>query len=62
MHQKHCISGKHNLTTDGGYYFFCDERTLTKYIELRQYDDDILEIQQVFAYEETKRKCSRIFF
>jgi hypothetical protein len=46
------------METLGGEHFFCVARTRTKYIHIRQYDKQSgMEIYEVSAYEETKRKC-----
>ena len=56
--QKHCIPGLQDLPLRAGYYFFCVERTFTKYIHIHQYDKERrMQISEVLAFEKTKRKC-----
>ena len=56
--QKHCIPGLHDLPLRAGYYFFCVERTLAKYIHIHQYDKERhMQISEILAFEKTKRKC-----
>ena len=53
-----CLPGLYNIYGRKGYYFFCVQRTLAKYIRITQLDkEQIMEIGEVLIFEETKRKC-----